>query len=122
MNKIVLVGRVDSDAHFKITPKGKRRLWFRVCCVSESYDETGRTREHQTWLSVVCWGGRAEGLRGSLPRGQWVAVEGRIGHWKRDGEHPPRWETEVVASEITRLADRGPVSALRPPGAGHEAA
>ena len=110
MNRVLLVGRVEGDPRFRITASGKRRLWFRLCCRSEHYDEAGRSREHTTWLNVVCWGGRAEGLRHALPEGQWVAVEGRISSWKREGEAKARWETEIVASEITRL-EREPTGA-----------
>jgi single-strand DNA-binding protein len=122
MNKVMLIGRVEGDPHFKLTAKGKRRLWFRVCCVSDAVDEAGQVREHKTWLSVVLWGARAEGLRSALRDGQWIAVDGRISHWKRDGEQPPRWETEIVARDLTLLDRRGPTSAFRPPKADTHAA
>lgn len=122
MNKVMLIGRVDGDPQFKLTGQGRSRLWFRVHSVTESFDEGGQPREHQTWLSVVCWGRRAEGLRSLLRAGQWIAVEGRISHWKREGEHPQRWETEIVAHEVTLLERRGPTTVLRPPDADHRAA
>ena len=124
LNRVTLIGRIDGDPHFKNAEGKKPRLWMRVHCVEEYPDAHGIVRERQTWLSVVFFGSRAEALSRFLRAGRRIAVVGRIQHWKREGEHPPRWETQVVAQELLLLDSREGHSTktLRPPGADSEAA
>ena len=118
MNQATLIGRLDGDPHFKVTEKGRARLWMRVHCVEELPDENGIPRERQTWISVVLWGRRAEALAKFLRAGRRVCVVGSITHWKREGEEPPRWETQIVARDLLLLDDQRPSTVvLRPPAA-----
>lgn len=118
LNKVMLIGRIDGDPHFKTGGKAPR-LWMRVHCVEEIPDENGIPRARQTWLSVVVFGPRAAGLAKFLRAGRRIAVDGRINHWKREGEHPPRWETQIVARDVVLLDEesRSTTVALRPPNA-----
>ncbi|MEQ9646337.1 MAG: single-stranded DNA-binding protein [Sandaracinaceae bacterium] len=115
LNKVTLIGRVDGRTYFSLK-HGKARLWFRLHCLEELPDQEGVMRPRQIWLSVVVWGPRAEALSRELYAGCHVAVDGRISHWKREGETPPRWETEIVARDVLMLGgQREPAKVGRPP-------
>lgn len=112
MNKVFLIGQVASEPRFKVVPqKDLPRLWFRLCTVESSTDDSGFQRERSAYHSVVVWGGHARALKELLREKHTVAVEGRLASRSYDQGGKPRYETEIVVSKLVVLDARGDAAA-----------
>lgn len=103
MNKVILIGHVDTEPKLHEHNAGRHRLWMRVRTSEMRPDENGVMRERLGWHSVVVWGKRAMGLSEFLRAGHRVAIEGRLVTRKVSRVDPPRWDTEIHARELIVL-------------------
>lgn len=117
MNKVILIGTVDSTPRLHQTAQ-RARLTLRLNTVETYRDDHGAERERRAWHEVVVWGRRAEALASILARGKRVAIEGRLVNDTWDGaDGKRRYRTEIHAYEVVLLDSRGEgsTSALVPP-------
>jgi len=116
LNRVTIIGRVEGQTYLS-RKYDKSRLWFRVHIQEEVPDKDGILRPRSIYLSVVAWGPMADALDRDLYSGCMVAVGGRLSHWKREGEEPPRWETQIHARDVAVLGGRASAGA---PAGGHQ--
>ncbi|MAH51326.1 hypothetical protein CMI37_36255 [Candidatus Pacearchaeota archaeon] len=95
MNKVMVMGRVESDADHRLVGDGtKGKLGFRL--------RTERQWKEQTFSTVhriVAWGSMAEQHK-SLKAGATVYVDGRLENRKYEKDGETKWISEISAGDI----------------------
>lgn len=98
VNKLILLGRLTSDAELRYAQGGAAALNFSVA-VNESWkDKSGHEKQVTEFTSCVLWGVRAEKIAPFLKKGMQVYVEGkkRTRKWKaKDGAERESVELQV---------------------------
>lgn len=111
LNKVLIIGNLDSDPEMRYTPGGKPVTSFSVAVTRGWRTSEGERREATEWFNVVSWGNLAEICNQYLRRGSYVYVEGRLQtrSWE-DEEGMRHFRTELVASEMIMLDSRAPAA------------
>jgi single-strand DNA-binding protein len=109
LNKVLIIGSVGRDPEMRYTPSGRPVTSFSVAVGRAWTTAEGERREEIEWFNVVAWGNLAEICKSQLAKDQQIYLEGRIQTrgWE-DAEGKKHFRTEVVASELIVLGDRGP--------------
>lgn len=108
LNKVMIVGNLGRDPEMRYTPSGRPVTSFSMACSRGWVTSDGERREDTEWFNVVAWGDLAEGCNQLLRKGSRVYVSGRLQTrgWD-DQEGHKHYRTELVASELIPLNDRG---------------
>lgn len=108
LNKVMVIGNLGRDPEMRYTPAGRPVTTFTVACSRAWNSSEGERHEETEWFNVVAWGKLAENCKQFLVKGSLVYVEGRLQtrSWD-DAEKKKHFRTEVIASEIIFLDDRG---------------
>ena len=105
LNKVMLIGNLGKDPEFRHMEGGVMVARFPLA-TSEFYKNKEGVRQEQTeWHRVVLWRGLAEAAEKiNLHKGQMVFIEGKIRtrSWEKDGVK--KFETEIVADNMTLLS------------------
>ena len=108
INKVILVGRLGKDPEVRYTPSGDAVANFNIA-TSETWKDknTGEKQERTEWHRIVAWRKLGEICGEYLSKGRQVYVEGKLQtrSWEKDGV--TRYSTEIVASDVQFLGDRG---------------
>ena len=109
VNKAILIGNLGRDPEIRYTQSGMAVANFTLA-TNESWSdkESGERRERTEWHRIVVFGKMGETCGKYLSKGRQVYVEGRIQtrEWEdRDGNK--RYTTEIVASDVRFLGNRG---------------
>jgi single-strand DNA-binding protein len=109
LNKVLIIGSVGREPEMRYTPSGRPVTSFSVAVSRAWTTADGERREEIEWFNVVAWGDLAEICKSQLTKDQQVYLEGRIQTrgWE-DADGKKHFRTEVVASEMIVLGDRGP--------------
>ena len=107
LNKVMLIGNLGKDPEFRHMEGGIMVARFPLA-TSEFYkNKEGQRQEQTEWHRVVLWRGLAEAAEKiNLRKGQMVFIEGKIRtrSWEKDGVK--KYETEIVADNMTLLTRR----------------
>ncbi len=107
LNKVMLIGNLGKDPEYRHMEGGIMVARFPLA-TSEYYKNKEGLRVEQTeWHRVVMWRGLAEAAEKiNLRKGQMVYIEGKIRSrtWEKDGIK--KYETEIVADNMTLLSRR----------------
>ncbi|MEP7263962.1 MAG: single-stranded DNA-binding protein [Bacteroidota bacterium] len=107
LNKVMLIGNLGKDPEYRHMEGGVMVARFPLA-TSEYYKNKEGLRVEQTeWHRVVMWRGLAEAAEKiNLRKGQMVYIEGKIRSrtWEKDGIK--KYETEIVADNMTLLSRR----------------
>jgi single-strand DNA-binding protein len=107
LNKVMLIGNLGKDPEYRHMEGGVMVARFPLA-TSEYYKNKEGMRVEQTeWHRVVMWRGLAEAAEKiNLRKGQMVFIEGKIRSrtWEKDGVK--KYETEIVADNMTLLSRR----------------
>ena len=108
INKVILIGRLGRDPEMRYTPGGKAVTNFTMATSESWKDDSGEKQEHTEWHRIVMWGKMAELADKHLSKGSQVYIEGKIStkEWT-DKEGVKRYTTEIVASHMTFLGEKG---------------
>ena len=108
INKVILIGRLGKDPEMRYTPGGKAVTNFTMATSESWKDDSGEKQEHTEWHRIVIWGKMAELADKHLSKGSQVYIEGKIStkEWT-DKEGVKRYTTEIVASHMTFLGEKG---------------
>ena len=108
INKVILIGRLGRDPEMRYTPGGKAVTNFTMATSESWKDDSGEKQEHTEWHRIVIWGKMAELADKHLSKGSQVYIEGKIStkEWT-DKEGVKRYTTEIVASHMTFLGEKG---------------
>jgi len=107
VNKAIIIGRLGKDPEVRYTQGGQA-----VCSMSVATDSTwknkgGEKQSKTEWHRVKAWGKLAEVAGEYLAKGRQVYVEGRLETSKYEKDGVDHYSTEIVASEIKFLGDKG---------------
>jgi len=108
VNKVFLVGRLGRDPEIRYSQDGRGICNFSVATSNEWKDKnTGEKKERTEWSRIVAFGKLAEICGQYLSKGRQVYVEGKLQtrQWEKEGV--TMYTTEIVASEVQFLGDRG---------------
>jgi single-strand DNA-binding protein len=109
LNKVMIIGNLGKDPEMRYTPSGSPVTSFSVAVSRRWNTPEGESREETEWFNVSCWNKLAEIANQYLTKGKQVYIEGRLRthSWddKQTGEK--KYRTEVVATEMTMLGQRG---------------
>lgn len=107
LNKLMIIGFVESDPEMRFTPNGRPVTTFTVGAPRTWTTADGVRSEEIEWFNVVAWGALAEVCKAQLAKDYTVFVEGRIHTRTWDDEAGRRHSrAEVVANQIVPLNDR----------------
>jgi single-strand DNA-binding protein len=108
INKVILVGNATRDAELHHTQSGKPVANLRLATNRAVKTSTGELRETTQFHTVVCWDKLAETTSTYVTKGKPLYIEGRLDYREyTDSEGQTRRTTEIVASEVQFLGDRG---------------
>lgn len=104
LNRLMLIGRVGRDPEMRYTAHGVPVTTFSVATKRSWVDADGEQVEATDWFNVVSWRHLAERCYECLAKGARVYLEGRVQtRWWEDDEGEPRYQVEVVASDLIVL-------------------
>jgi single-strand DNA-binding protein len=109
VNKVILIGRLGQDPEVKYTPSGDAVANFSMATSEEWKDkQSGEKREQTEWHRIVAWRKLGEVCGEYLKKGRQVYIEGKLQtrSWE-DKEGVKRYTTEIVASSVQFLGDKG---------------
>lgn len=111
LNKVLLIGWVDSEPEVRHTPTGRPVASFSLATSRSWTSSEGERYEETEWFNVVAWGNLAEICEKRLGRDHQVYVEGRLQTrgWE-DNQGRRHYRTEVVAQELIILTESGRLS------------
>jgi len=108
VNKAIVLGNVGQDPELRELPNGA------ACSLSVATTEkwkdktTGEDKEQTEWHRISLFGRLAEIAAEYLRKGSKVYIEGRLRTRKwQDKNGVDRYTTEIIASELQLLGDRG---------------
>jgi single-strand DNA-binding protein len=109
LNKVMIIGNLGKDPEMRYTPSGAPVTNFSVAVSRNWKTPEGDSREETEWFNVVCWNKLAEIANQYLSKGRPVYIEGRLQtrSWDDQQSGQKRYRTEVVASEMQMLGQRG---------------
>lgn len=109
LNKVMIIGNLGRDPEMRYTPSGSPVTNFSVAVSRQSRTPEGEQREETEWFNVTCWDRQAEIANQYLAKGRQVYVEGRLRtrSWEDQQTGEKRYRTEVVASNLVLLGQRG---------------
>lgn len=104
INKAMIAGRITHDLELKFTPKGTPVLRFNVAVDRRYKDESDQWQTSTSFIDVVVWSERAEGLAKQARKGTPVLVEGRIETRNyTDNSGNNRKSFEIIAENVQTL-------------------
>jgi single-strand DNA-binding protein len=102
LNRIILVGKLTSDADSKFTVEGLPMSKMQLAV--NRYLKDG-VPQGTDFIDVIAWGKLAQTVNDSLKKGKVILVEGRIqvrSYQDQGGQR--KWVTEVIARSIQGLS------------------
>lgn len=107
LNQCVFVGNLGADPEARMSNSAMMVLKLRLA-VGERRKQGDGWVEHTEWVSVTCFGKRAEGLAKILSKGDRVCVVGKMRTSSYDDrEGNKRYRTEIVADDVVLCGGRG---------------
>lgn len=113
VNRVTLVGNLGQDPETRYMPTSNTAVTNISIATSESWKDktSGELQERTEWHRVVMFGKLAEIAAEYLRKGSQVYIEGQLQTRKwTDNNGVDRYTTEVKASEMQMLGNRGPVA------------
>lgn len=108
VNKVQLIGRIGGDPEIKYTSGGVAIANFTLATSENWKDKDGNKQEKTEWHKIVAFRRLAEICGEYLNKGKQIYIEGRIQTraWE-DKDGNKRYTTEIVASNMQMLGDKG---------------
>ena len=109
LNKVMIIGNLGRDPEMRYTPSGSPVTSFSVAVSRNWKSREGEAREETEWFNVTCWDKLAEIANQYLTKGKQVYIEGRLRthSWDDKTTGEKKYRTEVVATDMTMLGQRG---------------
>jgi single-strand DNA-binding protein len=109
VNKVILIGNLGAKPELKYLPSGQGVCELRLATTESFPDAHGRRQDRTEWHRVLVWGQLGERCAQHLDKGRQLYVEGRLQtrSWDDRKTGEKRYQTEVVASQVTFLGGRG---------------
>lgn len=109
LNKVMVIGWLDSDPEVRYTPSGRPVASFSVATTRSWVSSEGEHHQESEWFNVVAWGNLAELCSKRLAKDLQVYIEGRLQTrgWE-DSQGRKHYRTEVVAHDLIVLGDAPP--------------
>lgn len=106
LNKVMVIGWLDSDPEIRYTPSGRPVASFSVATSRSWTSSEGEQHEETEWFNVVAWGSLAEICGKHLAKDHQVYIEGRLQTrgWE-DSAGRKHFRTEVVVHDMIPLND-----------------
>ena len=108
VNKVIIVGHLAADPEVRYTGSGTAVSHFRIATNESWTGKDGKKEERTEWHRIVAWAKLGEICAEYLSKGRQVFVEGKLrtNSWEtKEGEK--RYNTEIVASNVVFLGNRG---------------
>jgi single-strand DNA-binding protein len=104
LNKVMLIGWLDSDPEMRHTPSGRPVTSFSIATPRSWTSAEGEQHEETEWFNIVAWGVLAEVCQQQFVKGDQIYIEGRLQTrgWE-DSNGRKHFRTEVVAHEVIVL-------------------
>lgn len=108
VNKVILIGNLGKDPEVRYTQGGQCVANFTMATTDAWKDKNGQKQEKTEWHRIVAWGKLGELSKEYLKKGRPVYIEGRLQtrQWQ-DQQGATRYTTEIVATAIQFLGQRG---------------
>ncbi len=115
INKVILIGNLGAEPEVRAMPSGEKVTTVRLATSENWKDKQGEKQERTEWHRVVFFGTLATISGDYLRKGAKIYVEGslRTRKWQ-DQSGQERYTTEIVASDMQMLDNKGGGSAAFP--------
>jgi single-strand DNA-binding protein len=109
INKVNIVGNLGRDPEMRYLPSGSAVTNFSVAVSRRWKSRDGEDREETEWFNINCFDRLAEIANEYLAKGRQVYVEGRLRtrSWEDQQTGEKKYRTEVVATDLQMLGQRG---------------
>ena len=111
LNKATIIGFVERDPETRYTSDGQSVTSFTVSTNRRWTTNAGESRQSTEWFNLVAWGRLSEVAVERIRHNQRVYAEGHLQtrSWEA-GDGQRRYRTEVVATKLIPMGDRGAIS------------
>lgn len=106
VNKVILLGNLGKDPEVRHLEGGVAVARFPIATSESFKDKAGNKQERTEWHNIVVWRGLAEVAEKYLKKGQSVYIEGKIRTTSYEKDGQTRYNTEIVADNMTMLGGR----------------
>ena len=109
LNKVMIIGNLGRDPEMRYLPSGSPVTNFSVAVSRRWKSREGEDREETEWFNIDCFDKLAETANTYLSKGRQVYIEGRLRtrSWEDQQTGEKRYRTEVVATNLVLLGQRG---------------
>jgi single-strand DNA-binding protein len=109
LNKVMIIGNLGRDPEMRYLPSGSPVTNFSVAVSRRWKSREGEDREETEWFNIDCFDKLAETANTYLTKGKQVYIEGRLRtrSWEDQQTGEKRYRTEVVATNLVLLGQRG---------------
>ena len=109
LNKVMIIGNLGRDPEMRYLPSGSPVTNFSVAVSRRWKSREGEDREETEWFNIDCFDKLAETANSYLSKGKQVYIEGRLRtrSWEDQQTGEKRYRTEVVATNLVLLGQRG---------------
>ena len=106
MNKVMLIGKLDTDPEFRYTPSGAPLAKLTLATIRNFTDREGQKRERTDCHRITVWNKLAEICGQYLTQGRQVMIEGHLkyGSYEKDGVK--HYTTDIIADNMQMLGSR----------------
>lgn len=113
LNKVMIIGNLGADPEMRYLPSGSPVTNLRIAVSRRWKSREGEDREETEWFTVNCFDRLAEIANEYLSKGKQVYIEGRLRtrSWDDQQTGEKRYRTEVVATDMVMLGQRGEAGA-----------
>jgi len=105
----MIIGNLGRDPEMRYLPSGSPVTNFSVAVSRRWKSREGEDREETEWFNIDCFDKLAETANTYLSKGRQVYIEGRLRtrSWEDQQTGEKRYRTEVVATNLVLLGQRG---------------
>jgi single-strand DNA-binding protein len=105
----MIIGNLGRDPEMRYLPSGSPVTNFSVAVSRRWKSREGEDREETEWFNIDCFDKLAETANTYLSKGKQVYIEGRLRtrSWEDQQTGEKRYRTEVVATNLVLLGQRG---------------
>ncbi|MBA2348573.1 MAG: single-stranded DNA-binding protein [Solirubrobacterales bacterium] len=108
INRVVLTGRLTSDADLRDTASGMKICKLRVACNGRAKDPSGNWGDKPNFFDVTVFGPQGENAARYLSKGSPVAIDGRLDwrEWEDKETGKKRSAVGIIADSVQFLGGR----------------
>ena len=107
LNKVMLIGNVESDPEIRATSSGNRVAKLSVATNRQWKDGSGQKQEKTEWHRLTFFGRLVDIVEQWVKKGDRIYAEGRLEYSQTESDGQVKYWTDIVAAEMVMLGSTG---------------